>query len=161
MGRPRTLTDVLDIRPARPDDPDALFLTDEVQRYYVELYGLADEDPVDPDAFVPPRGRFLLGYDEASPVAMAGWTWRRDLATDAQVRRLYVRPAGRRSGHAAALLGALEADARAAGATRMVLETGDPQRDAVQFYRARGYRDVESFGFHADSPFSVHLGTTL
>ena len=152
---------MLEIRRARLDDPDAITMSDEVQRYYVELYGGADEDPVEPDDFAPPRGVFLIGYDDGSPVAMGGWTHRPGTPSDVKLRRMYVRPEGRRRGYAAAVLDALEVEARSAGATRLILETGEPQVAAVRFYRARGYIDVESFGYYADAPESVHLGKVL
>jgi GNAT superfamily N-acetyltransferase len=152
---------VLELRPARLDDPDALLLVDEVQRYYVELYGGPDDDPIDAAEFTPPRGRFLIGYDEDAPVAMGGWSFREDVSGDVKVRRMYVRPEGRRRGHARVLLDALEQDAKAAGATRAVLITGVPQADAIRFYRAVGYTDVPPFGFYADSPGGVFLAKPL
>ena len=171
--RASTLTDVLDLRPARLDDPEALAMIDEVQRYYVELYGGPDDNPLDPSDFVPPRGRFLIGSDNGSDdalangpangvsVAMGGWSRVSGAPLDAEVRRMYVRESARRRGYAATLLDALEADARTAGAARVVLSTGLPQDAAVRFYRARGYLDIEPFGFYAGTPGSVHLGKVL
>jgi GNAT superfamily N-acetyltransferase len=150
---------VLDLRPARLDDPDALLLTEEVQRYYVEVYGGEDEDPIAPEEFTAPHGGFLLGYADGVPVAMGGWSLLDDAT--AKVRRMYVRQAVRREGYGAVLLDRLEADARAAGARRMALTTGEPQVAAVRFYRARGYEDVPAFGFYADEPRSIHLGKAL
>jgi len=152
---------VLELRPARPDDPDAVLLTDEVQRYYVELYGGPDHDPLDVEEFVAPRGRFLLGYADGEPVAMGGWSFLHGAEQDAKVRRMYVRPAGRRLGFAAAVLDALERSAADAGAARTVLATGLPQADAIAFYRARGYEDIAPFGFYADEPGGVFLGKAL
>ena len=156
-----TLTGVLDLRAARLDDPDALALVDEVQRYYVELYGGEDEDPLSAEEFAPPRGGFLLGYEDGAAVAMGGWSRREAVPEEAKIRRMYVRPAGRRRGHAGALPDALEADAASSGVVRTVLTTGTPQADAVLFYRARGYADVEPFGHYAASPTAVHLGKPL
>jgi len=151
---------VLELRPARLDDPQVLELVDEVQRWYEEIYGGRDDDPTDPAEFAPPRGRFLLGLQEGRAVAMGGWTRVADSA-DVKIRRMYVRPAGRRSGFAGTLLDALEDEARRAGARRALLTTGTPQTAAIAFYRARGYADVPAFGFYADSPTAVHLGKAL
>ena len=150
---------MLELRPARLDDPDALLLIDEVQRYYVELYGGEDHDPIDPAEFAPPRGGFLLGYQDGEPMAMGGWTLAE--AGEAKIRRMYVRPAGRRQGWAATVLTALEDDARAAGATRSALATGTPQADAIAFYRARGYEDIPPFGFYAAEEGAVFLAKPL
>jgi GNAT superfamily N-acetyltransferase len=152
---------VLDLRPARLDHHDALLLVEEVQRYYVEVYGGEDDDPIVPEEFLPPRGGFLLGYDGDEPVAMGGWSFLGDGSGTVKIRRMYVRRAVRRHGYAAVLLDRLEADARSAGAARVALTTGEPQVAAVRFYRARGYTDVEPFGFYADEAGSVHLGKTL
>lgn len=151
---------MLELRSARLDDPEVLALVDEVQRWYVEIYGGRDDDPTDPEEFAPPLGRFLVGSQGGEAVAMGGWS-RLPGSSDVKIRRMYVRPQGRRSGFAGVLLDALEASARDAGATRALLTTGTPQVAAVAFYRSRGYVDVPSFGFYADSPTAVHLGKAL
>ena len=164
-GRAQRLTPypgrVLDLVPARLDDPAALILVEEVQQYYEGLYGGRDDDPIVPEEFLPPRGGFLLGHHEHAPVAMGGWSFLTGSHDLVKIRRMYVRATVRRLGYAALLLDRLEEDARAAGAARVVLTTGEPQVQAVRFYRARGYTDVEPFGFYADAPGSVHLGKAL
>lgn len=152
---------MLELRRGRPDEPDALLLNDEVQRWYVEIYGGPDDDPVDAAAFAAPRGAFLLGYDAGLPVAMGGWSFRTDAPGDAKIRRVFVRPEARGRGVAARLVAELERDAGAAGATRMVLTTGTPQVDAIRLYRGHGYTDIEPFGFYAGSAGAVHLGKAL
>ena len=151
---------MLELRPARLDDPEVLALVDEVQAWYVEIYGGRDDDPTDPEEFAAPDGRFLVGRQDGEAVAMGGWS-RLPGSADVKIRRMYVRPQGRRNGYARTLLDALEASAQEAGAARALLTTGTPQTAAIAFYRARGYTDVPSFGFYADSPTAVHLGKTL
>ncbi|MCW2811653.1 MAG: hypothetical protein JWP61_2111 [Friedmanniella sp.] len=153
------------VRPADYADPDAVALTAAVQAYYVGLYGGSDDSPLDPTELRPPGGRFWLGYLAGVPVAMAGWrlldaplpAGRRV----AEVRRMYVAEAGRRRGYARRLLAEIEASAAAAGIDALVLTTGEPQADAVRFYRACGYRDVAPFGFYAAMRGAVFLGRTL
>jgi len=153
---------VLELRPSRPDHPDSLAMIDRVQQYYVELYGGPDSDPLPPAEFAPPRGGFLIGHEDGVAVAMGGWTFDEgDHATAAKVRRMYVAPEARRRGHAATLLAALEADAAAAGATEMILTTGQPQTAAVAFYRDAGYTDIAPHGFYAGVQRAVHLGKAL
>jgi GNAT superfamily N-acetyltransferase len=152
---------MLDLRPARLDDATVLQLVEEVQDWYVEIYGGRDDDPIEPDEFVAPHGGFLLGTHEGEPVAMGGWSFLPGSRDAVKIRRMYVRPAVRRLGYAATLLDRLEADARAAGASRVALTTGSPQVAAIRFYRARGYTDVEPFGFYAASPGAIHLGKPL
>lgn len=153
---------MLELHRFRPDHPDALTLIDQVQRYYVELYGGPDTDPLVPQEFAPPHGGFWLGYVDGEAVAMGGWTAVPDREVPAaKIRRMYVSSAVRRHGYAAQLLGALEDDARTAGVVEMVLTTGRPQRDAIAFYRSTGYDDVPPFGYYADVPTAVHLGKRL
>lgn len=64
----------------------------------------------------------------------------------AEVKRMYVRPAGRGTGVAQALLAHLESVARAAGATWLRLETGVRQPAAVRLYEAAGFRPCAAFG---------------
>lgn len=152
---------VLELRPSRLDHPDSLAMIEQVQQYYVELYGGPDRDPLRPAEFAPPRGGFLIGYERDAAVAMGGWTFGEGDHAAAKVRRMYVAPVARRRGHAAALLAALEADAAAAGATEMILTTGRPQTAAVALYRDAGYTDIAPYGFYADVEGAVHLGKAL
>lgn len=141
-------------------------MIEQVQQYYVELYGEPDTDPLAPQEFAPPRGGFVIVYDEGVPVGMGGWTFgdhdqpaKRD--RPAKVRRMYVTPAARRRGVAGRLLAALEVDAAAAGATEMILTTGRPQAAAVAFYRDAGYADIAPFGHYAGVEGAVHVGKAL
>ena len=54
-----------------------------------------------------------------------------------------------------------ERQAAAAGATRLVLETGTGQPDAQRFYEREGYERVPLFGPYAASTISVCYGRTL
>jgi ribosomal protein S18 acetylase RimI-like enzyme len=49
----------------------------------------------------------------------------------------------------------LEAEARALGLTRLVLETGVRQAEAIALYRGAGFSDSASFGEYVNSPLSV------
>lgn len=110
--------------------------------------------------FVPPNGLYLLAYDVSdSPVASGAWR-RQDRSEegysdgDAEIKRMYVVPGARGLGLARRILAVLEDDARAAGRTRMVLETGDQQPEAIALYGSSGYTLSEKFGhyrFHDSS----------
>ncbi|ANY08165.1 GNAT family N-acetyltransferase [Pseudonocardia sp. HH130630-07] len=142
----------------RPSDhPDALLLDDQVQSYYRRVYGENDVTPVAVADFVPPHGRFLIGYAAGVPVATGAWRAvdadtgdpvRRD--GDAEIKRMYVVPAERGKGHARVLLAELERTAAAAGRLRMILETGTAQPEAIALYRACGYRSIGRFGVYRD-----------
>jgi ribosomal protein S18 acetylase RimI-like enzyme len=74
---------------------------------------------------------------------------------------MFVRESVRGRGFARLVLAALEANAAAAGADWLLLETGQPQVAAVGLYRSSGYVDVERFGYYAGSVTALNLGRRL
>jgi ribosomal protein S18 acetylase RimI-like enzyme len=145
--------------------PDAVALTEAAQKFYVTLYGGPDETPFTPEEFDPPQGAFLVGYLSDEPVVMGGWRFTQAVipgaVRPAEIKRMFVRGDRRGLGLARRILAALEADAAAAGADWMVLETGSPQVAAVALYRSSGYADIDRFGYYADEPNALNLGRPL
>jgi GNAT superfamily N-acetyltransferase len=127
-------------------------LVAEVQQEYVRRYGGHDETPVDPAEFAPPLGTFLVARVGSTAIGCAGL--RRHGDGVVEVKRMFVRPEHRRRGHARRLLAALEDAARANGDTRVVLETGLAQPEAIALYTSAGYQPIEGFGFYKDAPLS-------
>lgn len=145
----------MDIRQVAFDHPDAVKLNDEVQAEYHARYGDGgDATSLAPADFDPPNGVYLIAYDETGrPVATGGWraqdaNGEGNLDGDAEVKRMYVTDAMRGRGLARRILAALEADARAAGRRRMVLETGTEQPEAIALYTSSGYETCEKFGYY-------------
>lgn len=136
----------IELRAVPFDHPDAVKLSDQVQLEYQERYqGDGDATPLDPAMFARPSGLYLLAYDASgSPVASGGWR-RQDRGDegygdgDAELKRMYVIREARGLGLARRILAELEQDARRAGRTRMVLETGDQQPEAIALYLSSGY----------------------
>lgn len=73
----------------------------------------------------------------------------------AEVKRMYVEPDRRGSGVATLVLRAIEDEARALGVTRLLLETGTLQPEALRFYLREGYERIENFGPYAGEEQSV------
>lgn len=140
------------------DHPDAVALIADVQQEYVVRYGEVDRTPVDPAEFAPPLGLFLVAYVDGVPAACGGW---RAHDADVELKRMYVRDAFRGRGLARAVLAELERTAAAAGHTRLILETGSKQPEAIALYTSAGYTPVPRFGYYADAPEAVHLGKEL
>jgi GNAT superfamily N-acetyltransferase len=139
--------------------PDAIRLVEEVQAEYVVRYGGPDRTPIDPEEFTEPQGAFFVGYLGDQPVASGAWRRRTDVeafgsSLSAEVKRMYVSPAGRGRGLARAVLAHLEETARAAGAHVMVLETGAAQPEAMALYESSGYTPIPGFGYYAGSPLN-------
>lgn len=147
-------------------DTSAQALIAQVQAEYVARYGGPDNTPLDPSMFEPPAGAFFVGFLGEAPVAIGGWRMRPDVVRlggrlSAEIKRMYVAPAGRRAGVGRAMLAHLERTAAGAGADVMVLETGIAQPEAIALYESAGYEPVDKFGHYAWSPKSRCFGRRL
>ncbi|MFE3518420.1 GNAT family N-acetyltransferase [Streptomyces sp. NPDC059166] len=158
----------MNIQPRPFDHPDAVKLNDMVQLEYAERYGDGgDVTPLDATMFDPPRGLYLLAYDEQDrPVATGGWRGQEENEEgysdgDAEIKRMFVTAEARGQGLARRILAALEADARAAGRTRMVLETGDQQPEAIALYTSSGYTPCPKFGHYRTYDSSICMAKSL
>jgi GNAT superfamily N-acetyltransferase len=145
---------------ARPyDDPDVVRMVEEVQAEYVRRYGGPDAAAVEPGEFSPPEGLFLVGFLDGVAIAMGGW--RRRGADEAEIKRMYVSSAARRQGIARRMLTELERTAADAGVSRVVLNTGPSQPEAIALYQESGYAPVPGFGHYACHPDALFFGKTL
>jgi GNAT superfamily N-acetyltransferase len=127
-------------------------LVAEVQQEYVTRYGGPDRTPVDPLQFASPYGAFFVATVDGEPIGCGGL--RRHDDGVVEIKRMFVRSAHRRRGHARSLLRALEDRARASGYRRVVLETGLAQPEAIALYTGEGYQPTDGFGHYKDSPIS-------
>jgi GNAT superfamily N-acetyltransferase len=106
------------------------------------------------------RGTFLVVYWDGTPVG-CGALRLVDTET-AELKRMYVSPTVRGRGLGRRLVAALEAEARALGVRRLVLETGVRQAAALALYRGTGFHPIPLFGEYRLSPgTSVCLGKDL
>jgi len=149
----------LELREEPYDGPAAQQLIAEVQAEYVVRYGSPDATPVDASEFLPPDGRFVIGYIDTEPAAMGGLRRFDDEAVE--VKRMYVRPGFRGQGLSRLVLAHLETLATEMGARRVVLETGSRQPEAMRLYETSGYERVDPFGHYRCAPESAHFGKTV
>jgi GNAT superfamily N-acetyltransferase len=150
----------------RYDHPDVAMLVAEAQDFYFALYGGPDETPFTAADFSSPRGAFLVGYLSGEPVATGAWRFSKagvpvEARRPAEIKRMFVRESRRNRGFARRMLAALEADAAAAGADWMILETAYPQVAAVALYRSAGYTPIQPFGYYAGHGDVLNLGKPL
>jgi GNAT superfamily N-acetyltransferase len=155
--------------------PDAITvvraaLTDAVSRALIEalnteLSGLYPEPgathfQLDPEETREGRGAFLVVCRGKTPVGCGAL--RLLDAETGELKRMYVSPAERGSGLGRRLVAELEAEARALGVRRLVLETGVRQLAALALYRATGFKPIPLYGEYASSSgTSVCLGKEL
>ncbi|HSK95769.1 MAG TPA: GNAT family N-acetyltransferase [Euzebyales bacterium] len=132
------------------DGAAAAALNAELQREYMARYGEPDATPVDSAEFAPPHGLFVVLVSGAEILGCAGL--RRHDDGVVEIKRMFIRAAHRRRGHARRLLRALEDRARRLGYRRVVLETGTAQPEATALYASEGYVPIAGYGHYRDEP---------
>lgn len=108
---------------------------------------------LDPAEVAPGAGAFVVAWLDGEPVGCGAIRLLDDGA--AEVKRMYVRAAGRGARIGAAVLYELERRARALGAQRMVLETGPSLAAALGLYRTFGFEPCPCWGAYADAADSI------
>ncbi|HEX2313391.1 MAG TPA: GNAT family N-acetyltransferase [Thermomonospora sp.] len=149
------------ISPEALGDPDAQALIARLNAELTELYpdpndrhfGLTEEQ-VSGD-----NGVFLLARRDGVPVGCGAL--RRIAPTTGEIKRMYVSPAARGAKVGRRLLEELERQAHALSITRVVLETGPHQKEALGLYDSAGYRPIPAWGEYVNSPLSICLGKDL
>ena len=94
--------------------------------------------------FESPHGIFLLALRGSETIGCGGLC--RFDETTAEIRRMYVVPQARRQGVSRAILGALLDAGRELGFTRVRLETGYAQREAIGLYESSGFEGIPCWG---------------
>lgn len=143
----------------RYDSPSAHQLIEELQEEYILRYGGRDETPVDPDDFAPPQGSFFLVYRDGDVVGCAGM--RRRSEEDVEVKRMFVRRPFRGRGYSRDLLALVEDEARTLGFSRVLMETGLAQPEAMHLYETSGYERIPGFGHYRNEPQNRCYAKTL
>lgn len=100
--------------------------------------------------FDAPSGTFLVLLD--GDVTVAGGGIRRYDQTTCEVKRMWTNPDYRRQGHARRVLSALvDIAGTELGYSRLILETGPAQPEALAMYRELGYREIGNYGQYENS----------
>lgn len=151
---------VLSITPEPISSPDARALIAALDAFLNDLYAPEDNFLDLPAEDVDGRaGVFLVAREEEAPLGCGAV--RKISATTGEIKRMYVIPEARGKGVGRAVLGSLEAWARGAGLSSLVLETGPAQADALRLYRTAGFEPIPCFGPYRDAPQSLCLEKNL
>ena len=110
---------------ADPRSPEARALMDELNAVLGAQYDPEFNHFVDGDFLAARGAHFLIVRDDEGAVACGAAVPRE--AGEAEIKRMWTTPRARRKGLGRAILAALEAWARGAGITTLVLETGSRQ----------------------------------
>lgn len=135
------------------DDAAASTLRAAQRAELAERYGTPDSEPGPAPTADDISAFFVAFTEDDQPVGCAGL---RQLTDDeAEVKRMFVAPMARGTGASRALLTELEQFARERGWSRLVLETGNRQPDAIRFYQREGFTPIPAFGYYVGSADSV------
>lgn len=144
------------------DHPVSAELREAQQREISARYGVANSEP-GPKPSSSDITAFFVAFLGATterdgtrarrPVGCGGL--RRLAETMGEIKRMYVPPVHRGNGYSRHILRALEDHARSLGWTRLMLETGDRQHEAIGLYRRSGYGRIPNFGPYAADPHSL------
>jgi putative acetyltransferase len=141
------------VRPVDWADPagEALRVTQRAE--LAERYGTPDSEPGPAPTAADITVFFVAYTDDGEAIGCGGL---RQLGPDeAEIKRMFVAPAHRGTGVSTAILGELERFGRERGWSRLVLETGREQPDAMRFYEREGYTRIPNFGHYVDSEISL------
>jgi ribosomal protein S18 acetylase RimI-like enzyme len=105
-----------------------------------------------PQPYVAPLGALLVALDDDEPLACGALAPLEPPAI-AELKRVYVRPAGRGRGVGEAMTRALMAAATEIGYTRVRLDTAPELHAAVALYERLGFERIAPYHHNADRPF--------
>ncbi|HEV8606835.1 MAG TPA: GNAT family N-acetyltransferase [Tepidisphaeraceae bacterium] len=114
---------------------------------------------LDADEVAEGRGAFLVASRSQKPIGCGAV--RRIDAQTGELKRMFVSPEERGRGVGNAILTALEAEARRLGLSRLVLETGIRQHQAIILYKRAGFFPIDPFGEYTTSPLSICFARDL
>ena len=136
-------------------EPPASELIEAMIRELVPLYGRIDGPDAPratPEDFRPPRGVFLVGFDDDGRAVCGGGV--KGLGDGAgEIKRMYVVEDARGRGLARELLRALEDAVRNLGYDRARLDTGPKQPHAEALYRSAGYEEIADYNGNPHASF--------
>ncbi|GAB3662090.1 GNAT family N-acetyltransferase [Actinocorallia lasiicapitis] len=128
------------------DDADAVALRKamgaEMTERYADLIAAASERQSEALAVVEVLATAVAYTGDGVPVGHAALRRHRG---DLELKRMYVAPEHRGTGVANALLDWVERTARAHGAARVILHTGERQPDAIRLYEREGWTPIPIF----------------
>jgi GNAT superfamily N-acetyltransferase len=139
-------------------------MDDEIGPRYADAFAAFDEETrallaedfaVDPATIVD----VVLVHDgSGEPVGHAAL---RALGDELEVKRVFVDRRARGRGASRALMGELERVGRHRGASRLILQTGDRQPEAIALYERIGYHPIDTFPPYVRFPASRCFAKSL
>jgi putative acetyltransferase len=147
---------MIDIALENPDQPDVRDLLAASDAYMAALYPAESNHLLDVGALMRPEVKFVVARIGGravgcGAVVASGEDW-------AELKRMFVSPSARGRNIGRLLLQTLEGLAAAhQGITRLRLETGVKQPEALALYRSAGFYEIGPFGDYRLDPVSVFM----
>ena len=142
-----------------PRQNDVIALIRQSDALMQSLYPAESNHLVDIEQLAQPHVHFFVAREEGRALGCGSFV----LGTDghAEMKRVFVDPAARGKGVARAIMQALEREAAKLGVTRMQLETGIKQPEAIALYRKFGYAERGPFGSYQPDALSLFMEKRL
>lgn len=141
-----------------PAHADALAMVGESEAELSQIYAPEHRSAFSPDQLIEAGVEFMVAYDGDAPVGCGGYV---PLGRDGELKRIFSLKSARGRGVGGAIIAALEGHARAAGLTRMLLETGEASPEAIGLYEKTGYARRGPFGAYVENGSSVFMEKML
>jgi putative acetyltransferase len=150
---------MLTVHQESPRQPDVFRLVEALDAYLTALYPAESNHLLSIDALCAPDIRFFVARVEGK--ALGCGALRLDPSGYGEVKRMYVDPAARGQRMGQTILMRIEEEARSVQLTRVRLETGTRQPEALGLYRSAGYRDIAPFGDYRPDALSIFMEKLL
>ncbi len=155
-----SVTKSITIRREHPGTEEASQLIAELDAYLRPLYPIESQHGYSIEKLVEQRVEFFVIHRNGEPAGCGGVQIICDpndpVERYGEIKRMYLRDRFRGLGLARRMLAHLEQVASDMGATRMRLETGIYQPEAIALYEKCGYHQIPPFGsYPPDDPLSL------
>jgi len=139
----------------RPDQPEVAALLESSDAYMASLYPAESNHLLDLASLLLPQVTFIVARVDGKAlgcgaVVDSGEGW-------AEVKRMFVSPAARGRQLGRRLLEEIETIAAERGATKLRLETGGKQPEALALYASSGFVEIGPFGNYGPDPLSIFM----
>jgi putative acetyltransferase len=146
------------VRIESPRQPDVGRLLAALDAYLQGLYPPESNHILSLEELCRAKVRFLVARREGEALACGALVIEEGYG---EVKRMFVLPAARGQGLGRLMLACIEARAAGEGITRLRLETGVRQAEALALYRASGYVERQPFGSYVVDPLSLFMEKLL
>jgi GNAT superfamily N-acetyltransferase len=138
-----------------PTTPDVAQLINDLQSYLEQFYPPESQHGFSVEMLVAQQVDFFVGRINGVAAGCCGIKFYVYDGGFGEIKRMYVAPAFRGYGMGKQLLQVVEAHARQHGVTKLRLETGIHQTEALSLYTWFGFGQIAPFGEYVDDPLSL------